>query len=318
MPYEQIQGQESGSPTDTPGQVSTDTPISDTDKVLNALKAEEDAAGKEPVNEEQEIENNTESELGEGETGETDEKPAPYDKDPKWKAARAAEKRMQDVLERAGLDSFEELQSLVDEGQTLKEILGGKDLKQLIKDANRLQEIEAYWAEQKALEQEESEEPHETIARLKKEKQELADKQAREAQMTKEQKEAARAIETYNKSVSKVVESSGLEGEKAEMAKLMLGVDNPFNEIDIDDPKAVREMSGSITKRFSDFVAKIEQAAIDKYAAGKSDIVPITPASTPASEKVLKTRVSGKETIDEANADAKGQLLEMLSQLNTG
>jgi hypothetical protein len=200
----------------------------------------------------------------------------------------------------------------------MKEILGDKDVKQLIKDANRLQEIEAYWAEQDALKKEEEEEPQETIARLKLEKQELAEKQEREKAMTREQKEASRAIESYNSIAGKIVESHGLEGEKADIAKLLLGVDNPFNEVDIADAKAVKEMSGSITKKFSDFIGKIEQAAIDKYAEGKSDLTPISKADTSASETVKKKTPSGKETVDEANADAKSQIFELIKELGAG
>jgi hypothetical protein len=92
MPDEDIQGQGSDSPTDTTGQESTDTPISDTDKVLNALeKSETDIpvegdTGKDDADK-------TETENGNSEDGNED-KPLPYDKDPKWKAARAAERSM--------------------------------------------------------------------------------------------------------------------------------------------------------------------------------------------------------------------------------
>jgi hypothetical protein len=304
---DEITGQESGSPSDdgsTTGQ-EADSQVSATDQIIDAASKSEEPAASEKVSDDK----------GEGsEVLDEDGKPLPFDKHPKWQSARAAEKRVNDILEKAGLESLDDLESEIDSGRSIKEVLGQKDANQLIKDANRLKEIEAYWAEQEQLKLEEEEEPEDTIARLKKEKAEIKNSVQQSRKVEAEQKAAIEALDKFADVVDISVTKAGFEGEKADLVKEFLGVDNAFNEVDISDPNAVRGMVNSGIKKLGQIIKTIEQNAVDAYAKGKGEIIPISP-SEPAPDTKPGKKVPLKEgiSVEDAFAQSHDKLIDMLN-----
>lgn len=264
-----------------------------------------------------------------GKDAEGKDKPAPYDQDPKWKAARAAEKKMNDILEKHGLSSADDLDDALASGLTISELLGARDantlveaIKQLQKDAAYLKDVKAYWKEQEELKKREDMTPEQRAEDAEKKLKEFQKDQADKKAKSDEETQLKNAIGEYSTQVEKAVESAGLSGDEAEMAKLFLGVDNPFNEVDITDRKAVRETTRSLTDKFSKFVASVKQKAIDDYAKGKSDLTP-SPAKkddgTPAPKIDTTKKVDTKGlSVDQAFGKSYDTMLEIIRAMETG
>lgn len=296
------QGQEPGTPTgeEQPGQEQqAATPVVDeTQAIIDAA-----AKAGEPATPEGEA----------GEQAEEEGKPAPYDQDPKWLAARAAQKSLDDILSEHDIEDADALRVMLDNDMKLSEILGDRDAKQLVQDADTLKQYQAYWAEQERLKEEEELNPDERADKYKKEledhKRQQAEKEAAEGQV----EGAKAAIQDFNTRVEGVVEKHGFDEDTAEFAKMYLGVNNPFNEVDIFDKKAVRIMADEGIIKVDTFLANVRQKAIDDYVAGKSEITPITPTETPEKEAVKKKDIPKDASVDEVFAAARDELLEVIT-----
>ena len=114
--------------------------------------------------------------------------------------------------------------------------------------------------------------------------------------------------------MSKHLDREGIPKDEAEVLKLHLGVDNPFNKVDLEDPKAVKEMIADSSKQFLKSIKAIKQQAVDEYAAGKSKIVPITGAEPDSVTTTTKRKLPDDATIEDHFADAGTELLEILEQ----
>ena len=324
-------GQIDGTPTVDTGTTGQEkvaaSPGSETDQILAAAAADEKAAADKAAGK---VDDKTDDKKAGKEAGaEGDEKPLPYDQDPKWIKARAAEKKFDDILEKHGLDSAEDLDDLVASGSSISEILGARDAKTLIeiikqnqKDAEYLKEVKAYWAEQEALKQKDELTPEQRAemseSKLKAYEKEQADKKAKAT----EEESIKTALDNYSEQVDKAVESSGFEDDEAVIAKLFLGVDNPFNEVDITDKKAVRETAKTNAAKFKTFLDNVRQKAVDEYSKGKSKIVPISTIATPGKETVARKGIPEGTVVDNAFiektfADASNEVMELVRQLES-
>ena len=303
-------GQEPGSPSgkktttgQEPAAASPGGELSPTEQIIAALEAEEAAASVEKGKPEKK----------EATPDDKKEKPLPYDQDPKWKQARAAEKRLTDILEKHGFDSADELEVALGQGLSLQDVLGNRDAKKLIADAEYLQEVKEYWAKQERIKQEENEDPEETAARLKKE---LAERDKRDADAkasAEEEKSRKEALSNYETAIAKAVDSEGFDEKGAEFVKMMMGIKNPFFEIDINDRKAVKAMASEQAKGFKKFIADVRQQAVDDYAKGKSEIVPISSAETPSRESVKKKEIPKDASVERAFSIASQEIIDLLN-----
>lgn len=298
----EIKGQETETPPveTKPGQekVSDSPPENLTEKIVKAAKVEEAAA----------------SEKKEKKEEKKEEKPPPYDQDPKWKKARAAEARVEKILSSHKLKNIDALEEILDRGMTISEVLGERDAKKLIEDYETLkgwkEKVESYWEEQERKKLEEEETPDETIARLKKEQESHKKQTQAKEQQAKEATALKKAVDDYGKHIDDIVDQQGFDKEEAQMAKLLLGVDNPFNEVDIYDKVAVKKMAKENAAKFKTFLDSIRQSAIDEYAKGKSKIIPISSTESPAKESVSKKKLPDNATVDQVFDSAKDELLE--------
>lgn len=304
MPPEE-QGQLSDSPTDETktGQETASPPVDDTQQIIDAAKKEGETAA--PTGEE-----DPEKKAEPG----TEEKPPPYDQDPKWLAARAAEKSLNEILEEHGFDNKEELTAMLRSGMTLVQILGDRDAQQLIKDADTLKAYQEHWAAEERRKQDEELEPDERADKYKKELEDLKAEQAAKETAEKHVEESKQAIINFDTRVGNFVDKQDLGENEAEMAKLFLGVKNPFNEVDIFDNKAINAMAESGIERFKTFIKDVKQQAIDEYVAGKSDITPISKTETPDKTDVVpKKKYADDASPEEVFAAARDELLEAIT-----
>jgi len=314
-------GQTDGTPTvktETTGQESAASPGGETDEILANLAADEKAEAAKVATEKAGKDDKKAGAEGD------DTKPPPYDQDPKWKAARAAQAKFESILEKHGIDA-EDLDALLESGSSAADILGARDAKtltstltQLKKDAEYLKEVKAYWAEQEAQKQKDELTPEQRADMSEKQLADYKKEQAVKEKAKAEEASIKQALNSYTELVEKAIESSGFEGEEAQIAKLFLGVDNPFNEVDISDKKAVKEMAKVNSAKLKTFLDGVRQKAVDEYAKGKSKIVPISKAETKANETVVKKELPKGATVEEGFAQAHDEMMEILNAMQKG
>lgn len=245
-------------------------------------------------------------------------KPPPYDQDPKWKKARAAEKALDDLLQEHGLLDVEELKAKLLETAELKKHLGKRDLKKTLDDADYADKVKQNWEKQKREEMLSQETPDKTIERLERENEDLK-RSFEEFKTTSMDREHARqVISTFETEVNKVIGTleNPLPDHEREILNLVLGVKNPVNEIDIEDVTAVRKMTREGISRFQTAIQKIKQSAIDEYVAGKSKLAVDTSKGAPASvgQGVGRQPLKKDATFNDTMDDAKKEYFEVLMQ----
>jgi hypothetical protein len=290
-------GQESDSPTDTDdGQTSESQTDTDTDA------------------ESKTSEEGSESESSTDKDGEKETKPLPFDDHPKWKEARAAEKRLTELLEKHGFDSAEALEDALSDEQSLKDLLGDRDAKKLVEDSQELKTIKDFWAEEKAKEIEQNETADDRAKRLKDENRRLQNKIDQDEANRKAIKDNEAALRNYEKSVVNLLDATeGLSADERGLAGLMLGVDNPMDDVDILDTKAVTKTAKQITEKLTKYISAVKQQAIDEYAKGKGELTPTPKVKDSTQSPVVKKKSLPKDaSIDDVFADANQELLEVL------
>lgn len=212
----------------------------------------------------------------------TEEKPVPWDKDPRWKTARTAEKKLTDLLKANGLEDPDDLVELIQHGKAVKGKLKDlNDLDGLIKDAEEIRSYRPYWEKQQELKRREQEEPEQTMARLEKElrARERADRAKEEA---RRQAEAAKtAIGNYERDVTGMVHDMDIPKEQRDFVNKLLGVGNPTNDIDITDRKAVKRVVSDLLKEKEAY----DQAVIANYLKSKGEVPKVSSSSAAATQE---------------------------------
>jgi hypothetical protein len=257
---------------------------------------------------------------GEGSAASTDtDKPAtpttplPFDQDPKWLSARAAEKQLTTILEQYGFDTADDLEEALESGVSLQELLGDRDAESLIESADTLSRYEDYWSKQEREKTLENETEVDTITRQERENQELRDKLQRVDDTNRETAESKTLLKDFNSAVSQVVKNSNLSDSESEMAQLLLGVDNPMNIIDIGNKSEVGNAATAILKKFSNFITDLKQTTVDEHVAGKSNITPISPIDTPPVTK-QGVEIPDGVSVDDAFGLAHSSMLEVVKK----
>lgn len=214
---------------------------------------------------------------------------------PEYKKLTEDSGKLQSVLEENGCDTVEELLGLVNTGRQVKGLVQNVDeIKHLRERAKRLDKIEAYWESRKEADARKNEEPDQTIARLEKKLERERNSRLSVEQEKEETEAAKKALESYNKTVKDYVGTLDDVPAKAKpLLELFMGVDNPFNEVDISDPHAVKRMAKQLSKKWGD----LQKIIIDDYLAKKKDPPPITPGagSTGSPTDANKPKIKLKE-----------------------
>lgn len=255
---------------------------------------------------------------GEGQTTLPDKDTLPFDQHPKWIAARAAEKRVNEVLETLGFDNIDDLMEAAKERNSLKAVIGNYDPEALVNDFEEFQNVKAYWADQEAARLESQETEKQTIDRLKREKQELLDKDRQDRETQAATEESQRVIKEFDDGIKSAANAlpDASDTVKSMLVEFM-GTGNEMSMVDPFDPVAVKKARTAVVQRFQKFIGDIEQEAVDRYATGKSKITPITQTDTSAGTKSVSTErkpLPAGTTIDQANQLGKDELLRRLEQ----
>jgi len=210
---------------------------------------------------------------------------------------------LQSLLDDHDIESPEDLKTFVANLATLKDNLGTADLAELKANSALLRRYQKQWEKQEAQKLEENETPEETIARLKKENKAKDEKQRAEAEARKEAQENQKLLNSFNKSVKKIVKSqTDLPESYQNILTEFLGVDNEINEIDLEDTASIKRIAKAASKKIMAF----EQDVIKRYLAGKAKVVKMTSTDeTPAApEKKVKNL-----------KDARGIMKERLGKI---
>ena len=227
-----------------------------------------------------------EGKTGTPSTGE--EKPPPFDKDPRWKSARQAEAQLQSLLKANDLDTVDELVEIVDAGNALRgRQISSEDLDGLVERAETLKKYEAYWKDQEERKKREEEDPHDTLKRLDEEKKELLRREREREDKQKQVEKSRQYAEAYDSEVTKLVSTfeDVPESEKP-FVEEFFGVNNPASSLDITDRKAIRSMVTEGRKRFEE----LRQTIIKNYVAGKSGVVHVPSSTGQSAETVTKIK----------------------------
>lgn len=216
-----------------------------------------------------------------------DGKPLPFDKHPKWKAARQAEALLGKLMADNDVSDPEELMQLLESG---KKVVGKVDvdsLEEIMEKAATLDRYNAYWEQQKELRQREGETADETIARLEKEN----EAQRRQLTATKQTEDAAKALKGFETAATAIISDSlkGSSPQEIKLAKMLMGIDNPVLDIDINNKVAISKAVKEGVKIFE----SVRQRIIQDYLSGKTKIPDVPKggsdtASAPTGVKTLK------------------------------
>jgi len=215
------------------------------------------------------------------------EEKLPFDQNPRWKAARAVEAKIESTLEEHGYDNLDEMLEDLKTSRELRQAVGKEDIKELKEAKEWRQKVEAYWAEQKHQKLRETD-PEEYATQLEKEKRERDAKESERRAI----EENARAIKDYTSEVQSSLSKLDIPDTHKSFIAYSLGVENPFTEVDIQDKVAVRKaIKDGITK-----YNKLRDSIIEEYRSGKIKVPPITPTG----ETTVVTEERKPKTIKEA------------------
>jgi hypothetical protein len=200
----------------------------------------------------------------------------PWHKDSRFKddlEALKIGKSIKSVLEANDLTDLEDLKDLVESG---KKIHGRKldldNLDEIMEDSKTLKKYQAYWKQQEVLNKQSGEAPEETIARLKKERDEVVNKFTAREMSEREAKEAKQSVAFYEGEVKSLLEGAEVSKTEKEFLAWSLGVGNECNEIQITDKRAIRKVLNDGVKKYNTLVEEIKNQAIKDYIAGKKGI----------------------------------------------
>lgn len=229
------------------------------------------------------------------------DKELPFDKHPKWQAARKAEKFLEDLMDANDLESVEDLVSLVESGKSLKTIQVTPDqLEGLIKKSQTLEKYEAYWKDQDEKKRRDLEEPSQTVARLEKQVEELKSGQKTKEEAAKKVQEAKKLWENYDSEVTKIFDvMEDIPADARKFYTLFMGVNNPASSVDFTNKKAIKEAAQEARKT----VDSIMEYAIKQFVDGKRKIPTVPPVTPAASEtpKIKNLREARKIMIEHAS-----------------
>ncbi len=195
---------------------------------------------------------------------------------------------IQGVLNDHELDSPEQLKDLLDRVADRDSKLGDNDLEELIENSELLKTYQKQWEKQEERKREDDETPEETISRLKKENKEIAKAAKVDEYRRQEADDSKRALKTFNSTVKSAVDGNkDVPKEYRSFLNEFMGVNNPINEVDLNDKAAIKKISKDAAKKLMDF----SQLVIKQYRDGKAVVPKMTSAaetSSPAPVKITK------------------------------
>jgi hypothetical protein len=214
----------------------------------------------------------------------------PWHKDPRFKQDLGLLKAAKAIMDSNNLEDIDDLKELIESG---RKVHGKKiDLDQLdeiAKKAETLDRYQKHWEQQEELKKQGTETPEQTIARLKKERDDVIGKSAQKEATEREHRDAQKAVVFYEGEVKTQLDSIAEDRTPIEREFLAwsLGVGNSCNEITITDKKAIKSVINDGLKKYNKLVEAIKAEGIQEYLNKKQSIpsVPSTDGSAPAINK---------------------------------
>lgn len=203
---------------------------------------------------------------------------------PEGVGTKADQEFMENLLLDYGLDSPEQLKDLINEMEDMKDRLGGEDIDDLLDNKALMQKYQQHWAAEEARKKKEAETPEETIVRLEKEITERDKRDQSDKAKQERAREANRLLTDFNNTVNKTINSmKEVPKEYRGFLAAFMGVDNPVNDVDLNDKGKIVDLTKKGGKKLMEF----EQAVIKRYLAGKAEVPKVKPSTetTPETEK---------------------------------
>jgi len=186
------------------------------------------------------------------------------------KTLEAANAKLQKLLKDNGLDDPDDLEDLVKSGKVIKgKIKDLNSIDDLITKSAKLDSYEAYWAEQKKRAQKETEDPSERAERLERELDFERSQKRQEQEVKKHQEDIKRSLQNYESEVRTLINEVDIAKEHAPFILELFGVNNPSNDVDITDKKAIKKLVTDGIKRVEAF----KQSVIAEYLTEKKGVV---------------------------------------------
>lgn len=212
---------------------------------------------------------------------------------------------VEDILEEFGLESPEELKDWLANFKDLKGQIGDADFEEILESHETLKTYQKQWAADERAKLKDKETPEETIARLEKEKEELESKRSHDREQAQAAKAAKAAIEGFSKTVTTAIEADAdVPKSWRPFVSEFMGVDNPINEVDIEDRAAVRKLTKAGIKKMVGFANLV----IKEYRDGKVKIPSV------ASSQVVSTEIT-KDKAPKNLRESRRLMHESLSAL---
>lgn len=195
----------------------------------------------------------------------------PFDKHPKWIAARTAEKDLNEMLDDHGFDSMGDLTNALAHQEEFEEVLGNltpKDLQAIYKKANTLDGYNNYWAAKDDAERIDGMDPDDRMRELENENKHLKLTKVQEEAMQKDARNTANAISFFDTEVIAAVDQEDVPDAMKEFVKGYLGPDNPTNSLtkaDLINKKVAKTAVKNVVKA----AQKFADAIIKDYRDGK-------------------------------------------------
>lgn len=216
------------------------------------------------------------------------EKPPPFDQDPRWKAAREAEKNLQSLQTALGVDTPEDLLEIADLGKALRaEGIDEDKVKEALKAQKEYDRVKEYWAEQEERQRLESEAPEERERRLLAENRDLKRKQKDEEERREHKARREKIANDYDSEVTRLVsgDKTILENER-KFVLALCGVQNPTSNINIANKDEIRKAVPDAVKLYM----QIRDTVLENAGKGKAGIPRVPGPGAPADEGTPKIK----------------------------
>lgn len=249
------------------------------------------------------------------------EKPAPYDQDPKWKKARAAEAKLQALKEKYGVLEDDEIDRMLESHKELKAKIGDRNPDELLQAETIAKQIRADKLRTDAEKARTEGSPDEYIAKLEKQVQQLQESITEDKQTRQAREESQRILQEYTSTADKIIdvmtEDAPVSQDERGFLRLLMGIDNPINQMDLmDKPTLQKEMRTNIGK-FTKYLQTVKAKAVEDYVAGKKPVVPDSAAGpAPGAQNIqpAKQPLDAKLSIDQVFGQGKNELLNLIMQ----
>ena len=232
--------------------------------------------------------------------------------DAELKIAQKDQQFLKDTLDTYGLDSPEDLESFLENLTSLKGKVADRNLDELIEKAETLEKYQEYWAAQEANKLKDEEDPDETVARLEKELKAIKSSKTQEEQGRKQAEIAEKSIKEFNSEIRTfLTKQEHVPKEYAPFISMLMGVDNPSNEVNLDSKPEIRKMAKSMLKKVEQF----EQLVIKRFKDGKTKIPAMSETETPAPDDSRGKKIMN---LAEAKKSAFAQLKKHFNTKDSG